>query len=509
MRGGGQGITIIEWLASVSHDPYAYVMGAFPWGLPGTSLENDEGPDEWQAAQLKRVRDKIAAAPDQMEVIVKEAIASGHGIGKSCEVSWLILWAFSTFADTRGVVTANTENQLKTKTWSELGKWFNLFIAKDHFILEATSLRSRDPSRERTWRIDMVPWSEKNTEAFAGMHNKGKRIIMVFDEGSAILDKIYEVAQGALTDAATQIFWFVFGNPTRNVGRFRELFDPASPHSRGWTCHRIDSRSVKVSNKVELQSWIDAYGDDSDFVRIRVLGEFPRIGEMEFISAADVDAAMEREPVGNRSDPLALGVDVARYGLNTSVLYFRKGRDAATIPRRRYQGLSTVELASRVVSALSELHCDGIFVDGVGVGGGVVDQLRAGGTDCWDVQAGGKADVAGYPTGNRGERYANKRAEMWGAMRQWIKTGCLPKDTELRQQLIGVNYSFNTRGEIVLESKKDMEKRGVPSPDDADALALTFAYPLQINEFAGGLHKASRPTAEFEYDPHAAERAVA
>lgn len=493
---------VIEWLGSVADDPYAFVMGAFPWMEPETTLADEPGPDVWQQAQLKRIRDAIADAPDKREVIVKEAIASGHGIGKSCEVSWLILWAFSTSADTRGVVTANTENQLKTKTWSELGKWFNLFIAKDNFLLEATSLRSRDPSRERTWRIDQVPWSEKNTEAFAGMHNKGRRILMLFDEGSAIPDKIYEVAQGALTDAGTQIFWFVYGNPTRNTGRFRELFDPASPHAHGWTTHAIDSRDVRVTNKVEIAEAIAAYGDDSDWVRVRVLGQFPRIGEMEFISAADVDAAMAREPLCDRTDPLALGVDVARYGLNASVLYFRKGRDAATFPRRRYQGLSTVELASRVVSAHAEFRPDGIFVDGVGVGGGVVDQLRAGGLHCEDVQAGGKDDVRGYPTGNAGERYANKRAAMWGAMRQWIKTGCLPKDPDLRQQLISVNYTFNPRGEIVLESKKDMESRGAKSPDDADALALTFAYPLQVSEFAGGPHQTRRAAvAEYEYDP--------
>lgn len=504
MLAGGQN-QLYDWLALTSNDPYAWVLGAFPWGVPGTSLELESGPDEWQTQQLCRIRDRLAEGADR-GVVIKEAVASGHGIGKSCEVSWVILWAFTTLPDTRGVVTANTETQLKTKTWSELGKWYNLFFARDHFTLNATSLVSKDPARERTWRIDMVPWSEKNTEAFAGLHNKGKRLLLIFDEGSAIPDIIYETAQGALTDADTQILWFVYGNPTRNTGRFRAIFDPGSPHSRGWRTQQIDSRSVRVSNKEELEGWIAAYGLDSDFIRIRVLGQFPAVGDMEFISAADVDAAMARTPVCHITDPLALGVDVARFGANRSVLYFRKGRDGASIPRRSFQGLSTVELANRVVAARDELAPDGIFVDGGGVGGGVVDNLRALAIHCWDVVFGGKDDVRGFATGNAGERYANKRAAMWGAMRAWIKTGSLPPDPLLRAQLLGPTYTINPRGEILLEAKEAMMKRGVESPDDADALALTFAQPLMPNEFAGGPHVAfTRPGgnrfAQMDYDP--------
>ena len=226
------------------------------------------------------------------EEAIQQATASGHGIGKSALVSMIILWAFTTFPDCRGVVTANTETQLKTKTWSELGRWFNLcWFAKDHFILNATSLESRDPSRTRTWRIDMIPWSEKNTEAFAGLHNKGKRLLLIMDEASAIPDVIWETAEGALTDSNTQILWLVFGNPTRNSGRFKECF-AGGKHAEFWHSRQIDSRTVSITNKGRFEKWIKAYGADSDFVRVRVLGQFPRIGEMEFFSAADIDAAM-------------------------------------------------------------------------------------------------------------------------------------------------------------------------------------------------------------------------
>jgi hypothetical protein len=350
----------------------------------------------------------------------------------------------------------------------------------------------------------MVPWSERNTEAFAGLHNKDKRAILIFDEASAIPDIIWETAEGAKTDADTQIIWCVFGNPTRNSGRFRDCFERFK--NRWWT-EQVDSRSVAITNKAQFKQWIEDYGEDSDFVRVRVRGVFPRVGEMEFISSEDVDAAMQREPVSALTDPLAIGVDVARYGNAESVIFFRKGRDAQTLPMRYYRGLNTVELAQQVFEAHQQYRTDGIFIDGGGVGGGVVDNVRQLHLYCYDVQFGAKDDVGGWATGNDGEKYANKRAAMWGAMRAWIKTGALPSDADLRAQLTGLTYTYNLQGAIQLEKKEDMAKRGLLSPDRADALALTFAYPLASHAWAGGDHIVSKPLIEHEYDPFARAKA--
>ena len=122
------------------------------------------------------------------------AIAAGNGPGKSALVAWIILWAMSTFEDTRGVITANTDTQLRTKTWAELAKWHRICLCKHWFHLTATAIYAKDKEHERTWRIDQVPWSLENVEAFAGLHNKGKRILLVFDEASAIPNKIWETA---------------------------------------------------------------------------------------------------------------------------------------------------------------------------------------------------------------------------------------------------------------------------------------------------------------------------
>jgi hypothetical protein len=489
-------------LASLSPDPHRFVLWAFPWGEPGTELENFAGPETWQVKILGDIRGGLLT-PDQA---IRLATASGHGVGKSALVAWIILWAISTFEDTRGVVTANTETQLKTKTWAELGKWHRLFLARDLFKLTATALFSAE--RERTWRIDMVAWSERNTEAFAGLHNQGKRVILVMDEASAIPDKIWETSEGALTDANTQILWVVFGNPTRSTGRFRECF-PGGQHAKAWKPNIVDSRTVSFTNKTQLNSWIEGYGVDSDFVRIRILGLFPHHGELEFFSVEDVDAAMSREVSSDLYAPLALGVDVARFGSNSSVIFPRKGRDARTIERQVFKGMDTRTLATRVFEISQSLRADGIFIDGGGVGGGVVDNVRAAHLHCHDVQFGGKADSPGYGTGNAGERYANKRAEMYGACRAWLRGGALPFDQDLRQQLLSITYTFNARDEIILTSKEVMMRDGKPSPDDVDALVLTFAYPLASHPFAGHIGADAKPLVEWEYNPFSEERLAA
>lgn len=499
---------LVNWLASVADDPYAFVMGAFPWGEPDTVLADyPEGPDEWSCWLFEQIRLGLLS-PDEA---IQLAIASGHGIGKSATVSWVILWGFTTFPDCRGVVTANTETQLKTKTWAELGKWFNLcFFARDHFTLNATSLISKDPSRERTWRIDMIPWSEKNTEAFAGLHNKGKRLLLIMDEASAIPDVIHEVAEGALTDADTQIIWLMCGNPTRNSGRFKEAFI-GGKHAEFWTSRQIDSRSVRVTNKSRFEKWIKVYGLDSDFVRIRVLGQFPRVGEMEFFSAFEIDGAMspDREVFTDAFTPLALGVDVARYGANNSVIFPRKGRDARSIPRKVYNGISTVELANRVHDTFNELRPDGIFIDEGGVGGGVVDNCRAQRLHVIGVQFGGKDLITDASMANPGEKYANMRAAMHGAVRAWLPIGQLPFDPDLRTAMLAIRYTLNKKDEIVLTSKEDLlEDNPGLVLDDLDALCLTFGGPLARNAFAGGDHPQA-PMVETEWDPYAPERMLA
>lgn len=491
---------LILELAEYSSDPVGWVYWAFPWGEEGTELETQE-PQEWQ---LKVLSD-LASGLLTLNEAIRIARTSGHGIGKSALVAWIILWAISTFEDTKGVVTANTENQLKTKTWAEVSKWHRLFIARHLFKMTATALFAADPLHERTWRIDMVPWSERNTEAFAGLHNQGKRILVVFDEGSAIPDVIWEVTEGALTDRDTQIIWMAFGNPTRNKGQFRELF-PGGKFAHRWNTAAIDSRTVRISNKSQMAQWVEDYGEDSDFVRVRVRGIFPRVDAESFISFGLATAAVERE-ILQQGGAVVLGVDVGRFGDDPSVIYPRCGRDAITREVEIFYGLDTMALAGKVAASFLRHRASVVMVDEGGVGGGVVDRLRQLQIPVMGVNFGSAPD---YYHG-KSTQYANKRAEIWGDMRDWLTTGSIPsiacgENITLVDELTGPNYSMVTRkdGEaIILEGKKEMRTRGVPSPNVADALACTFGFPsFEVTVPVG---EKLEPYVADDYDPFSRE----
>ena len=322
----------------------------------------------------------------------------------------------------------------------------------------------------------MVPWAAHNAEAFAGLHNKGSRILLVFDEASAIADTIWETAEGALTDADTEIIWVAFGNPTRTSGRFHDCFGRFRTR---WTVRQVDSRTVSLTDKRQIAQWIADYGEDSDFVRCRVLGQFPRAGSMQFIDSESVVAAMNRVPdfAAERDQPLVMGVDVARFGSDRSVIVLRRGRDACSWPIEKYQGLDTMTLASKVVERDAAEGVRAVFVDEGGYGAGVVDRLRQLGVPfVFGINFGGKPET--WDEGGAKPLYANKRAEIWGNMKKWLEQGCLPNDPELLADLTGLQYGYDARSAIQLEKKEDMKKRGLASPDIGDALALTFALPV-------------------------------
>jgi hypothetical protein len=474
---------LVETIAGFTHDPLGFVLFAFDWGV-GALATFPDGPDTWQQDILTELGARLCAGVSANEAI-QIAIASGHGIGKSALVSWLIEWAMSTCEDCKGVVTANTENQLKTKTWAELAKWHRLCITEHWFKLTATALFAKDPAHEKTWRIDMVAWSEANTDAFAGMHNLGKRILLVYDEASAISDRIWEVSEGALTDADTEIIWACFGNPTRNTGRFRECF---GKFKHRWATRQIDSRTVKITNKVQIDKWVLDYGEDSDFVRVRVRGVFPSASANALFGPEECDESSAREyPLGSQDHAaVILGVDVARQGDDSSAIAKRQGK--VVWPIRMMKIPDTMLVASQVAQEIDATGADACFVDeSGGYGAGVVDALRQINRDPVGVQFGGKATDP---------RYFNKRSEMYFELSRWLKAGGkLPDDAELKEELCATTYTF-AGDKFRLCSKDDIKVAIGRSPDKADALILTFAYPVMPKNQTSNSSRAKRI-----YDP--------
>jgi hypothetical protein len=497
---------LLTELAQFQDDPYGFVLWAFPWGEPGTELEN-RSLEAWQEQELKDIRDQLRAG----KWSILEARTSGHGVGKSALAAWIILWALTTMANTKGVVTANTEKQLKTKTWATLSTWFGLFIAKDLFEFNATCLKVKTAEVDEgdRWKVDMVPWSIHNTEAFAGMHNLGRRVLMLMDEASAIPDVIWETAEGALTDLDTQVIWCVFGNPTRNKGRFRDCFE-GGKFAHRWRSRRVDSREVSFTNKNIIQSWIDDYGEDSDFVRVRVRGIFPRVDSESFISYASASEAVTRDlELRTFYEPLILGVDVGRFGDDPTVVCPRRGRDAASLPWAIYFGQNLMDQAARIADLFISLKAHVVMIDSGGVGGGLVDRLRMLNIPLLEV------DFGSAPLGTNiqdGTKYANKRAEIWGAMRDWLREGKIPEriqglEVSMVDELTGPKFGLNAAEALLLESKKDMRRRGVKSPNCADALACTFAFPVYVPLSDTEREREQQITED--YNPYSRERMVA
>jgi hypothetical protein len=472
---------LIEDIAGFYADPLGFVRYAYPWGEPGP-LEHEPGPDEWQAGFLKMLGEKVAQG-EPIEGAIRIAVASGHGIGKTTVIAWLIQWFMSTREFPQIVVTASTQSQLSSKTWREVAKWHRLLINRHWFNWTATKLTHA--YYPETWFAAAIPWSENNADAFAGTHEK--HVLIIYDEGNAIADKIYDTTEGALT--TPRAVWVVFGNYTKNTGRFHECF--AGRTRSRWERIQVDSRNARKANQEQIRQWIEDYGEDSDFVRIRVRGIAPRAGSSQFISQELVDQRYRAE--GHETAPKILSLDVARFGDNQSVAGLRQGRKF-TIPAK-WRGLAIDQLADRFTQIIDETQPDAIVIDGDGIGGAVVDLLRRRNYD----RRNGKTiltEFHGAAPANDGRMYFNRRVEIWGAMRDGLKDGVeLPDDPELRADLIGPEYTFTTKGGmdvIRLESKEDMRGRGIASPDSGDALAMTYAVRVQAARRSASQSEISR-----------------
>lgn len=497
---------LTEDISQFYADPLGYVMYVFPWdsdpSIQVVQLEEpyrsrfgcEWGPDRWACEFLDDLGEDIKKrgfdGSHSVEPI-RYSTASGHGIGKSALVAWLIKFILDTRPFSKGVVTANTNDQLRTKTWSELGKWNRLSLT-EHWYDYSSGRGSLSIARKgfkEIWRCDGQTCREENAEAFQGLHAANSTPFYIFDEASGIPDEIWKARAGGATDGEPMSF--DFGNPTKNTGMFFENCEGKYRHR--YRVRHIDSRTVQITNKELFKEWVEDHGEDSDFVKVKVRGIFPSQSSVQFISTDEVDAARKRSlPVDNRA-PLIIGVDVARFGDDDTVIFPRIGDDARSFPYKKFNGLSVDQVVGKVVETLQEFQqlgrrVDGLFIDGGSMGGGVVDYLRKAGYNPIEITFNSK------PVD---KKYRFRGDEIWGRMKDSMRNLCLPyTDDELQSQLTQREYGFTNTGKIHMESKADMKKRGAASPDIADALALTFGLDVAVN---------SQPTDPLkynsEYDP--------
>lgn len=520
-----------ELMGFFSDKPLDYVMFNFPWRTePAIQMvklqepyksrfHSEYGPDLWACEFLDELGADIrkrgfdgrhAVAP------LKYTTSSGHGIGKSTMVAWIIKFIGDCYPWSMGVVTANTGDQLRTKTWAELAKW-NAMSKTSHLWSYSNARgnmnihRIGEKDTEAKWRCDAMTARAENSEAFQGLHAANSVPYYIFDEASGIENAIWESRIGGATDGMPMSF--DFGNPTRKTGYFFENTVGANKHR--FTVRKIDSRTVAITNKELMEEWRLDWGEESDLFKVKVRGEFPSSSSVQFIGSDLVFDAMHRPALATNVDPLVIGVDVARFGINDTVIYPRIGNDARSFPFKRFNGLDAVQVAEKVIEVLQEFQrlgrkCNGLFIDGGGLGAGPIDILRRLGYNPIDVNFGGKPGDMKY-------RY--KGDEMWGRMRDSIGSGlALPNDRELESQLTQREYGLTASGgRINLETKKLMTERlgnkhGV-SPDVADALALTYSQVVALdvmtpqevsamgNKDLAALFSNAAKTTNWDYDP--------
>lgn len=464
-------------LGEFSIDPAAFVTFAFPWGKPNTPLAKFKGPKAWQLEELEKLGLHIRENVRRMQrgekpKVYHFAMASGRGVGKSAFVAMIVIWFMSCVLGGTGVITANTDAQLSDKTFGEIKKWLALSVTgywfdpiqkkiKPHEWL-AKSMKDYVMMDASKYYAAGILWDAEAPDAFAGEHSQNG-MLLIFDEASGIPPQIWDVSEGFFTDETVHRYWFVFSNPRRNSGAFFECFHKLREF---WNSRMLDARTVEGVDKDVYERIIAKHGPDSDQAKVEVYGQFPTIGERQFISREDVNEARDRELDGyDAHAALVMGVDPARYGGDSTVIRFRRGRDARSIAPKVMNGADNMRVAEVVAEFIDKYAPDGVFIDS-GAGAGIIDRLKQMGYKVFEVQFGGKASD---------ETWFDHRTEMWARMREWLKGGMIDDNDKLRDDLCGPEYDFSGREErIKLESKDKMKDRGLASPDHADALALTF-----------------------------------
>lgn len=495
------------WDPEITDNLENYVMFAFPWGKDNTPLHNMKGPRNWQRDELQAMSEhiknnRIRMARGLEPLVYKSATASGRGVGKSALVSWVTLGMLSTRLGSSTIITANNETQLKTRTMAEIGKWHTLSINSHWFEKSAMQLKPAEwfeHALKTQLKIDTgyyyanaQLWSEENPDAFAGIHNQ-YGVLVLFDEASGIPKPIWTVTAGFFTEPIIDRYHLAFSNPRRNTGPFFECFHK---NRKYWRHRNLDSRHVEGTDKTELNNIIEENGEDSDEAAVEVKGQFPRQGDKQFISRGIVDDAVTRElPLQDNDNwaPLIMGVDPARFGDDETVIRFRQGRNGKIIPPVKMRMCDNMVVADKCAELISTYNPDAVCID-AGNGTGVIDRLRQMKYKVHEVWFGGASLKP---------EFANCRTYLWGEMRDWLRGAAIDDDQDLIDDLTAPEYRFMGQSDKQrLETKEELKDRGFESPDNADALACTFAVRVAASNLktSRNLSRQTPVARDVDYD---------
>jgi hypothetical protein len=428
-----------QFIAAYKDDPVGFV-----------TIVLGAQPDPWQREVLRAV-----AAGER-----RISIRAGHGVGKSSCCAWLLIWHMVTRYPQKAICTAPTAGQLFDALFAEVKYWINKLPDPIKALFEMTSEKVTLKAAPEASFISARTSSADRPEALAGIHSE--HVLLIVDEASAVPEAVFESAAGSMSgESACTI---LIGNPTRNSGMFFNTHHKLSSDWKTYHVSCLDSPRVSKDFVAQIRT---TYGPDSNAYKIRVLGEFALRDDDTLIPAELVDAAMSRDVVLDVKQPLVYGIDVARFGDDRSALCKRRGN--VVVEFKTWQGLDLMQLTGAIVHEANMDKPDEMCVDSIGLGSGVADRLRELGYNTRDV------NVAESSAMN--PKAAKLRDDLWVQVKGWLNArACkLPKMDELRQELVAPTYTFTSNDKLKVEGKAEMKRRGMRSPDLADALCLTFA----------------------------------
>lgn len=450
----------------------------------------------YQASPGLYVRECLGAKPEAWQDDVlsrleqgkkRIAIRSGHGVGKTTLEAWLALWFGATREGAKIPCTAPSGHQLHDLLWGEIGKWHRVLQERVPFMAQHIEIKAEtvDFSLSRSFAYARTARKEK-PEALQGFH--ADHLMFLIDEGSGIEEPIFEVAEGALSTPGAIVV--MCGNPTRTTGYFHRAF---TRDRERWSTKQVGCADSSRVSPDYIANMAANYGQDSNVYRVRVLGEFPSADDDGVIPLHLAEAAVMRDVDPMKVKPL-WGLDVARFGDDASALAKRKG-NVVTEPVKTWRNKDTMQVSGLVKAEHDATPPDQqpaeILVDVIGLGAGVVDRLQEMGLPARGV------NVAEQPSVE--DRYLRLRDELWFKVREWLDArACrLPEDEPLIAELTGPRYKVESSGKIKVESKDEMKKRGLKSPDRADALCLTFAGNATASHGNWGRGPAKSPNTSY------------
>lgn len=453
---------------------------------------------EWRLDAVKFVEEVLLVNKPHIKITAQQkqflselphqkriSIRSGHGTGKDASASWAILWFLTTRVYAKVVCTAPTARQLNDILWSEISKWIRESAIQEEFVVQSDKIFNKNASKE--WWARAVSPSVKadpadQAETLAGFH--GDHLLIIVDEASGVEDPVFIPIEGAMTQEDNRAI--LIGNPTKNKGYFHDTqFHPEI--SKQWFRLHWDSRDSENVKPEYAAYMATKYGVDSNVFRIRVAGEPPLEDERTLIPLHWAEQCIGKDIEVDEEEPIYLGVDVARYGEDKSIILPRHG--LRILPWIGFQGMNTITLAGHVLQTYQDVNAEGCVVDVIGVGAGTADYLRK-------KNMPGLFDVNVSWASSDPTKYALLRDELWWRVREKCMYGYysfpdvkIPGETlslgqEIANELSTPFYEFNRNGAIKVESKKDMKKRGIASPNIADALGLTeYFYSVATKVF--------------------------